>query len=171
MLNKLLSYYRRKFWSAEKYARHIGVRIGKRCSIATKSFGSEPYLIEIGDNVQITRGVSFFNHGGSWVYRKKYPLIDYFGKIKIGNNVYIGNYALILPGVSIGDDVIVGAGAVVTKSIPAGSIVGGNPAKIIGTVKELENRILPFNVNTKAMTYNEKKKLLLSLPEHKFISK
>ena len=53
-MKKLLKNYRKIFWSPEKYARYIGVKIGNNCSIKTKSFSSEPYLIEIGDNVQIT---------------------------------------------------------------------------------------------------------------------
>jgi len=51
--------------------------------------------------------------------------------IIIGNNVWIGTRVIILPGVQIGDNTIIGAGAVVTKSFPANSIIGGNPAKII----------------------------------------
>lgn len=50
----------------EKYARHIGVNIGENCLISTRNFGTEPYLITIGDNVQITRGVHIFTHGGEY---------------------------------------------------------------------------------------------------------
>ena len=50
---------------------------------------------------------------------------------KVGENCFIGGRSLILPGVEIGDGSIVGAGAVVTKSVPNGSIVAGNPAKIV----------------------------------------
>jgi acetyltransferase-like isoleucine patch superfamily enzyme len=52
---------------------------------------------------------------------------------RIGRNCFIGGRALILPGVEIGDGCVVGAGAVVTKSVPAGSIVAGNPARVIRT--------------------------------------
>lgn len=55
-----------------------------------------------------------------------------FGKpIKIGNNVWVGGSAVILPGVTIGDNVVIAAGAVVTKDVPANVVVGGNPAKIM----------------------------------------
>lgn len=57
---------------------------------------------------------------------------DIFGKICIGDNAFIGAHAIILPGVTIGNRCIVGAGAVVTKSFPDGSIIGGNPARLIG---------------------------------------
>ena len=95
--------------------------------------GDEAFLVTIGNHVQITAGVKFFTQGGGWVFREEYPDFDTFGRISIGNNVYIGNNALIMPGVSIGNNVIIGAGSVVTKSIPSDVIVGGNPAKIIGT--------------------------------------
>jgi acetyltransferase-like isoleucine patch superfamily enzyme len=157
--------------SNEDYAKKIGVKIGKNCNIQKVSFGTEPYLITIGDKVQITSGTKFFTHGGGWVFREKYPAFDTFGKIKVGNNVYIGNCALIMPGITIGNNVIVGAGAVVTKSIPDGVIVGGNPAKIIGKVEELEKRMLPFNLNTKGLAANEKKNVLLNNKRAKFLQK
>lgn len=168
---KLIYLYQRLFWGCEKYARHIGVKIGDKCDIGTRNFGSEPYLIEIGNRTQITSGVSFYTHGGSWAFRQKYPDFDFFGKIKIGNNVYIGNYALILPGVTIEDNVIVGAGAVVTKSVPSGVIIGGNPAKIIGKTEVYEKKILPYNLNTKKMSYKEKMQFLLLLDDNKFQKK
>lgn len=67
--------------SNEAYARKIGVKIGERCLIASRSWGTEPYLIEIGDHVQITSGVRFFTHGGGHVFREMYPDMDFFGKI------------------------------------------------------------------------------------------
>jgi len=171
MLKKILNLYRRYFWSCEKYAKFIGVKLGKKCSIATKNFGSEPYLIEIGNRVQITNDVKFFCHGAAWVFREGIPEFDFFGKIKIKDNVYIGNNALIMAGVTIGSNVIVAAGAVVTKSVPDNSVVGGNPARVIGHVPELEERMLKYNVETKGLKYEEKKKFLLSLSDDKFISK
>ena len=56
------------------------------------------------------------------------------GPVVIGNNVWIGDNAVILPNVTLGDGCIVGAGAVVTKSFPAGSVIGGNPARLLKTV-------------------------------------
>lgn len=171
MINIVLHLYRRYFWSFEKYARFKGVKIGSNCNIQNVNFGSEPYLIEIGNHVQITNGTKIFTHGGGWVFRQSDPTFDYFGKVKIGNNVYIGNNVLIMPGVSIGNNVIVGAGSVVTKSVNEGSIVGGNPAKVIGNIDEYFYKIKNFNTQTKHFDYKRKKDFLMSLQESKFIIK
>ena len=56
-------------------------------------------------------------------------------RVKIGSNVWIGSNVTILPGVEIGDGAVVGAGSVVTKNVPEYSIVAGNPAKVIKTIK------------------------------------
>lgn len=171
MLNKLIYFYRIIFWTPEKYARKLGVKIGVNCYISTRYFGSEPYLIEIGNHVQITSDVKFFTHGGNWVFREKHPDFDTFGKIKIGNNVYIGNGAFILPGVDIGDNVIIGAGSVVTKSVESNIVIAGNPARIICKVSDLESKMLKLNIKTKNLSPKKKKELLLSLDKEHFIKK
>jgi acetyltransferase-like isoleucine patch superfamily enzyme len=66
----------------------------------------------------------------------------YYAPIEIGNDVFIGTKTLIMPGVKIEDRVIIVAGSVVTKSIPSGVIVAGNPARIIGNYDELERKRL-----------------------------
>lgn len=158
-------------YSKEERAKKSGVKIGKNCSIATEYFGSEPYMIEIGDDVQITQDVRFYTHGGGWIYRKKDPTFDFFGKIVVGSNVYIGNSAHILPGVKIGDNVIIGAASVVTKSVPSNSIVAGNPAKIVGNVDEYFEKIKQYNLKTKGLSYDEKMRVLLSADSSKLLNK
>ncbi|WP_290794822.1 acyltransferase [Flavihumibacter sp. UBA7668] len=171
MFSRLYDYYKRKFWNGVRYAKSVGVKVGDNCKISGANFGSEPYLVTIGNNVQITNEVKFFTHGGGWVFRKKHPSFDSFGKIVIGNNVYIGNNTLLLPGVSVGDNVVIGAGSVITKSIPSNSVVAGNPARIITDIDSLEIRMLKYNVQSKGMGYREKKKYLLGLDESRFIKK
>ncbi len=163
--------YNRFFVDTETYLRRQGVKIGKNCCIYSRAFGSEPYLVSIGDHVQITAGVKFFTHGGGWLLRNENPDFDCFGKITIKNNVYIGNDALIMPGVTIESEVLIGAGSVVTKSIPSGWIVAGNPARKIGEIQEFKQRMMKFNLGTKGLSYNEKKDFLLSLDDTKFIIK
>jgi acetyltransferase-like isoleucine patch superfamily enzyme len=172
MINKIIRYYKKNVWSPEKYARSLGVKIGKECLISTINFPSEPYLIEIGDFCRIASGVTFFTHGGLWSQRKRTGrTFDIFGKIKIGNYTYIGQDAKIMPGVTIEDNVIVGAGSIITKSIPAGKIVAGNPGRIIGDVDDFILKVDELDLGTKGLNYEEKKKFLLSLSNDKFISK
>lgn len=171
MFKRALSLYRKKIWSTEKLARFNGVNIGKNCRIQDVVFGSEPYLITIGNNVRLTSGCKIFTHGGAGVLREKYPDIDFFGKVVIKDNVYIGNNCLIMPGVTIGSNVLVAAGSVVTKSVPNGVVVGGNPAKVLSSIDDFEQKMLEKNVNSKTMRSTEKRKYLLSLPNNKFIEK
>lgn len=77
--------------------------------------------------------------GGNSV-RKIDPTFDCFGKVVIEDWAYIGSFSQIMPGVTIGEGSLVAAGSVVTKSTPPGSVVGGNPAKIICTVENYLHR-------------------------------
>ena len=86
----------------------------------------------MGDNLTISNDVQFLTHDNS-IDRVATDKCDIFGCITVGDNVFIGARAVILPGVTLASNVIVGAGSVVTKSVPSGMIVGGNPARIIGT--------------------------------------
>jgi acetyltransferase-like isoleucine patch superfamily enzyme len=100
-------------------------------------FGTEPWLIDIGNNVFITNGVQFITHdGGTLLLRREVPDLELTAPIKVGDDVYIGLNAMILPGVTIGSRVIIGAGAVVTKSIPDNAVAVGVPAKVVKTVDE-----------------------------------
>ena len=154
-----------KFLPFEKQAKRAGVVLGENNRIATRFWSSEPYLITIGSNCSITKGVRMFTHGGNRVFRSQMFDFDVFGKVKIGNYVYIGTNALIMPGVVIGDNVLVAAGSVVTKSIPPKVVVGGNPARIICTIDEYKNKISKYNIHTKGMSAVEKKKILLSMDD------
>lgn len=160
-------------FSSQRYAKTIGVKIGKGCFISTKNFSSEPYLIEIGDNVRIAKNVSFFTHGGVWTLRKKYNKedLDYFGKIKIKNNTYIGDSVIILPGVTIGENCIIGAGSVISKSVPDNIVVAGNPAIHITNTNDFVNKIDKVSLSCKNMTLKEKEIFLLKQNNNKFIMK
>jgi acetyltransferase-like isoleucine patch superfamily enzyme len=71
--------------------------------------------------------------------------------IEIGNDVFIGVHALILKGVSIGAGAVIGAGSIVARNVPAGVVVAGNPAKIVGTVEALDPPKLQSGLSFKQM--------------------
>lgn len=168
---KFLKYqYYWRFASPLKYARYIGVNIGFNNLINKNHWSSEPYLITIGSNCQLTN-CKIFTHGGGNAVRHLYPDFDCFGKVIIGNWVYIGTNAMIMPGVTIGDNVLIAAGSVVTKSIPSGVVCGGNPAKIICTIDEYYERNKKYDLKSKRLSIIDKENLLKTIPSEKLISK
>tara|TARA_B110000027_G_C16117915_1_gene301188 strand:- start:3297 stop:3833 length:537 start_codon:yes stop_codon:yes gene_type:complete len=130
-----------------EYARYIGVSIGENCRIYTTEFGTEPWLISIGNKVTVTSGVVMLTHdGATWLMNDEKGRRYSYKKIDVKDNVFIGINSIIMPGVVIDKNVIIAAGSVVTKSIPSGVIVGGNPAKIIGDYYDYEKKVLANNV-------------------------
>lgn len=102
--------------------------------------------------------------GGLWVLRNLYQDMksaDYFGRIIIEDNVNIGWNVIIMPGVKIGKNSVVGCGAVVTKDVPENSIVAGVPAKVIETTEEYYNKKKGKTLPTKSMSGREKQKYIL----------
>lgn len=149
----------------EEDCRKRGVRIGTGCEInRNTSFGSEPYLISLGNKVRTTYGVKFITHdGGLWGVRNmvgEYKNIDLFGSIKVGNNVHIGMDSIIMPGVTIGNNVIIGCGAIVTKDIPDNSVAVGVPAKVIESIDEYITKHKENYMFTKQLNYVDKKTYL-----------
>lgn len=118
---------------AARFRKNLGIKIGKNVRFTgNPTWGTEPFLITIGDNVTITQDVVFHTHdGGVGLFRKEFPGINVFGEITIGNNVFIGSHTIFLPGVMVGDNVVIGSGSVVTKDIPSNSVAAGVPAKVI----------------------------------------
>lgn len=168
---KIANLYWRYIATPEKYARHIGVTIGNHCLINTRNWSTEPYLVTIGDNVQITNNVFIHTHGGANCIREQHPDFDTFGKVVIEDWAYIGAFAQIMPGVTIGKGALVAAGSVVTKSVAPHTVVGGNPASFICSTDDYYKKNKRFNVKTKGKKTLEKKSILLSLPDEMFIKK
>lgn len=125
------------------YAREKGVTIGKQCRIFIKSWGSEPFLISLGDHVTVTSGVKFITHDGSTCLVKDSQGKRYqrFAPIQVGSHVFIGVNSIIMPGVTIGSNVVIGAGSVVTKDIPDNSIAIGVPAKVVSSFADYQTKI------------------------------
>lgn len=123
-----------------KFLRNIGINIGDNTII--KDVNSiniditRPSLITIGDNVVLHKNFSLFTHDYvSGVFLNKYhDFLPSSGKVTIGNNVRFGINCTVLKGVTIGDNCFIAAGSIVTKDIPANSIAGGVPAKVLCTL-------------------------------------
>ena len=151
------------------FFRKKGMSIGQGCEI-NKSFNviSEPYLVKLGDNVRITYGVKFITHDGGLIVARRDAACrnicseikeaDLFGRINVGNNVHIGVDTIVMPGVTIGDNVVIGAGAVVTRDIPSNSVAVGVPARVIKSITQYVEDNQSLFVYTKSMSYEEKRK-------------
>lgn len=128
-----------------KYIERIGLNYGEDINIygnPINMFGTEPWCITLGDHVHITDGVKFITHdGGTLIYRHLIPDLEITKPIKVGNYVYFGTRSMIMPGVTIGNNCIVAAGAIVTKDVPDNSVVGGVPARIIKSSDEYLEKI------------------------------
>lgn len=142
------------------YAKSLGVNISGRVHIYGSSYGmfsTEPWLVTLGDNVHVTNGVKFICHdGGTLILRKYIPSLEITKPITIGNDVYIGTQTIILPGVSVGNNCIIGAGSLVTKDIPEGSVAAGVPARVIKTVEEYLEKVKNDSLNIGHLSGEEK---------------
>ena len=139
------------------------MKIGENCLISTMNFSTEPYLIEIGNHVAIADHTEIVTHdGGIWCFRDEISNADLFGKIKIGNNVFIGNNCTILPNTAIGDNCIIGSGSVVRGKFPDNSVIIGNPAKVIMNINIQKFLYLqnPGLLKTKNLAGTKKTKII-----------
>lgn len=156
-----------------KFAKKIGVNMGDNIHIYGKvSWGSEPWIIEMGSNIHITDGVRFITHdGGTLLYRSQVPDLELTKPIKLGNDVYIGNNVILLPGVTVGNNVIIGAGAVVSKDIPDNSVAVGVPAKVKKSADEYLEKAKMESLHFGHLKYEEKDKALMSYYKYTGTSK
>jgi len=100
-----------------------------------------PELIEMEEYSLISRGSVVLTHWVTTEFLKEKIGGPFLGRVHIGKGVLIGVNCVILPGVTIGEGSIIGAGTVVTRDIPPYSIAAGNPAKVIRTIDEfIENQ-------------------------------
>ena len=121
----------------------------------------------IGDNVMIGPNtlITTVGHPLSPMGRRQH--LGVAEPVRIGNDVWIGQNAVILPGVTIGDDCVIGACALVTKDVPSGSVVGGVPAKVITTTEAFAEKCLREapQWDKEAMKADKKKELLRIFPQ------
>lgn len=133
---------RRSSMSYIKYLRSKGISIGKNCVFRSPFTAyidmMRPSLISIGNDVDMNKNFTIMAHDFS--HKVFIPLYGEFlsssGAVSIGNNVYFGTNVIILKGVTIGDNCIIGAGSIVSKSIPSNSVAVGVPCKVVCTIEE-----------------------------------
>lgn len=133
-----------------KSAINQGMTVGKGTRfVGRQQFGTEPYLITIGSNCLIANGVTFINHDGAIqvpLIKRGFNFVDIyakqsrFGRIRIGNNVFIGTGATVLLDTCIADNSIIGAGAIVRGNFPDNSVICGNPAKVVQSLSSYEEK-------------------------------
>lgn len=169
IFNRIINQYKRL--DHIKYAKGLGVKVGDNCRfVDNPSWGSEPWLISIGNHVLISGQVCFVTHdGATFLFREedKYKDTHKFGKIVVEDNCFIGLRSIILPNVKIGSNSIIAAGSVVNKSVPSGEVWGGVPAKFIMKTEDYakkcyDNR-LPYN--PEKLKTNKKEEMLRVLCE------
>ena len=163
-MNKIYAYILSRL-NPLKHAKKIGVNVGENVHFTARvSWGSEPYLINIGDNTKFSQNVVFTNHDGAVnVLRNLYDIkdADIVKPIKIGKNCFIGINVTILFGTNIGDNVIVGAGSIVTSDLESNSVYAGVPAKRICSIEEYYEKNKKYLLPTKNMNPKQKKEFLI----------
>lgn len=111
----------------------------------TRILPPEPQLISIGNNVKVAADV-YFCCGDvlHMLYNDMTPggYKHHWAEIEVGNNVFIGARSIIMYGIHIGNNVVIAAGSVVTKDVSDGTVVGGNPARVIGDFEKLKEKRL-----------------------------
>ena len=149
--------------ASDKYGKP---NLGKNVQIiGGANFGSEPYLITIGDDTTVSFDCAFVTHDAATRVIRHLPGHDketvIYGPINIGKNCFIGCRSIILPNVTIGDNCIIGAGSVVNKNIPSNSVAAGVPCKVICTLEAYINKHKDDFMYIVSKPFEEKKKILL----------
>lgn len=115
--------------------------------------------VTIGDNCQMAPNVAVYTAGHPVHPVSRNSMYEYGIEVTIGDNVWIGGNTVILPGVHIGSNTVIGAGSVVTKDIPDWVIAGGNPCKVIRRITEEDKRFYYKNREFDAEAWEEIRQL------------
>lgn len=161
MVLRIIKHIKKLLIKPEAFAKTLGVTLGKNCRlIGNVEFGSEPYLVKIGDHVSVTNSTFITHDGGVWVFRDEMPDLDVIKPINVGDNVFIGANCVILPGVNIGSNVVIGACSLVTQNVPSNSVFGGVPAKKIKELAEYQEKTYQEGIQTKQLSPIQKMNFL-----------
>ena len=148
-----------------RYFRSCGVEIGEGVDIFGPrlfTFGSEPYLVTIGNQVTISHNVDFITHDGALrVARAEFGGAYLYGRISVGDNCFLGAHSILMPGVKVGAGSIIGSGSIVTAEIPPGVVAIGAPAKPVKTVEEYIDGKRHLWIDTGGLPPQAKRELLL----------
>jgi len=128
------------------YKHQVFRECGTNLFFQPRKLPADPKFIKFHNNVVVAADVTFVNHDVLYIlYRNmsNKPALQHIKCTEIKDNVFLGMGAMIMPGVTIGPNAVVAAGSIVTKDVPPNSVVGGNPAKVIGEFDKLfEKRVL-----------------------------
>jgi acetyltransferase-like isoleucine patch superfamily enzyme len=177
--DKLLSFWKRLYrglrsrFEQQTISLHKGLRIGHGTAYSLANLdGIVPQLAVIGKNCVIAPNAVILTHDASYL-----PTMGRYriAPVEIGDRVFIGYGAVIMPGIKVGSDSVIGAGAVVTKDVPSNSVAAGVPARLIGSwppsrVPEAELFEPPFTagtVPTRRQILEFQKKILLALEQRR----
>ena len=133
LLKEILGKYEETFYIEQPFICDYGynIEIGKNFYANHNLVILDGNKVEFGDNVFVAPNCAFYTAGHPLDYKERNKGLEYAKPIKVGNNVWIGGNVTVLLGVSIGDNVVIGAGSVVNKDIPSNVIAIGNPCRVI----------------------------------------
>lgn len=133
ILRRLLGKAGERCWIEQPFSCDYGynISVGKNFYANVNCVILDGAPVTFGDNVFIGPNCGFYTAGHPVDVQQRNAGLEYAREIHIGDNVWIGGNVCVLPGVSIGNNCVIGAGSVVTRNIPSGSVAAGNPCRVI----------------------------------------
>ena len=136
ILKRILGRTKETFWIEQPFIGDYGynIEIGENFYSNHNLIILDANKVVFGDNVFIAPNCSFYTAGHPLEVELRNKGLEYAKPIKVGDNVWIGGNVIVLPGVTIGDNTVIGAGSVVTKDVPSNVLAVGNPCRVIRTI-------------------------------------